>query len=140
MHITLPAVAISMGVTAFSFFAGIGTVDVIQNIHKEPEPYRLDLLVLEYSKDEGLIHQHVAPVNIKSVGARWASKISRDGHIICSGGGKSNYDGTAHVFTPSEWTGDDCPELQAGDIASASWTYENINGFNTTEDGDFVID
>lgn len=109
-----------------SFFTGVGGVEVADRLLSQPKPFGLHLVNLEYQS--GFVKQNIQPINSEAVRAEWAAKFTRSGRVLCAGGGASNYDGTVHEFTPSEWTGQDCPVLQAGDIGSASWTYKDVNG------------
>lgn len=115
--------AVALGVSTMT---GIGGVTIVSNITQSPKPYGLHLVALEYNG--GMINQNIQPINTNAVPAEWAAKFIRSGRVLCAGGGRSNYDGTLHKFTPQEWTGMPCPELQAGDVGSASWTYKDVNG------------
>lgn len=109
-----------------SFFTGVGGVEVADRLLSPPKPFGLHLVNLEYKS--GYIYQYIQPINADAVPADWAAKFVRGDRVLCSGGGRSNYEGTSHKFTPSEWTGQDCPVMQPGDIGSASWTYKDVNG------------
>jgi hypothetical protein len=138
MNNTLIVAAASCTITFGSFFAGIGAYEVGEDFINEPSPYGLQLVSLEYR--EGNFHQKVVPINAKVVRAKWAAKISRNGTHLCSGGSEAPYDGKSLSMTASQWTGDDCPALKTGDVAFASWTYENVDGKNITISGEIVID
>jgi hypothetical protein len=68
------------------------------------------------------------------VQADWAAQITRvadDGHerFLCVGGDRSLYNGEPSPrMSPSFWTGGECPEIQDGDRASASWEYQDTDG------------
>jgi len=137
MQTTIINATVAGGFAFGSFLMGVGGYELAETIISKPKPYGLQLQELSYV--DGDIHQLVVPINAEAVPAVWASKISRGERILCYGGAKSNYDGVKHIFTPSEWTGGDCPELQPGDIASASWSYQDVNGKTITLSGNVII-
>lgn len=138
MNNTLIVCGASCAIALGSFFAGLGAYDIGDSLIGEPEPYGLQLASLEYK--EGKFHQKITPINAKVVRADWAAKITRDGKHLCSGGATAPYEGKMLSMTPSQWTGDNCPSLKKGDVAFASWTYENVNGKNITIYAEIIID
>lgn len=115
-------------VATVSFLTGIGGADLADKVLAPPKPVGLHLVSLEWNANEYRVVQNIQPINTPALKAEWAAKFIRNGEVICAGGGKSNYDGTIHRFTPNDWTGDDCPPLLPGDIGSASWTYRDVSG------------
>lgn len=73
--------------------------------------------------------------------ATWSASVKRNGRVLCSGGGSAPYDGHAPAdFTPSEWTRDNCPDLQSGDVGLAVWEYRLKNGTLVSVSGRVVIE
>lgn len=131
--------AVGAGVmSAIGFLVGVGGADVAGNIIKEPEPYGAQFVELDFQG--GKFVQHVRPVNTISLRMKWGAKITRNGEIICSGGGVSTYTDKRVTMTPKVWTGEECPILQVGDVAEASWTYETVNGNNVIISGSKTLD
>lgn len=84
--------------------------------------------LIDFRYEDGQFHQHHEIFGRASIIANWAAKVTRDGEIICSGGGVSSYAGGPVHMGADHWVGDDCPELQAGDIAQASWEWKTSKG------------
>lgn len=122
---------------AVSFLAGAGGADIISDFHKNPEPYGLQLVSLDYK--DGEFHQIVAPINTDIVQADWSAQILRGDIPLCGDGGRAPYDGEPKRMDPDSWTGDTCPPLKHGDRAIATWTYKNVNGNIVTISGKVKI-
>ncbi len=114
----------------FSFFA----VSVAFN---QP-PVALVLAELRY--DDGMIRQRLDVQGTDVLKAEWAAKIEREGRAICGGGGAWAYTGGEGVLSPSDWTGDDCPELEAGDVGVAVWSWIDSDGTKKSISGEVVIE
>jgi hypothetical protein len=80
----------------------------------------------------GHIHQYLTIRSLRPVAATWVAEIVRAGIIICKGSGIAAYEprinGESRAFTPSQWTGDQCPDIRPGDRANAVWIYRNVLG------------
>lgn len=137
MNNTLIIAGCSGAITMASFMLGVGSYEVVDAFVHDPKPYGMQVVSLDYNA--GMFHQLVRPINADAVRAEWAAKITRNGVHLCSGGSVSLYTGTSISMTPSQWTGDECPVLQAGDSAFASWTYENVDGKNITISSEVII-
>lgn len=124
-------------VGVISLFAGAGGYDAAKNVFSDPKPYGLQFVSLEYR--DGRFTQDIRVLNADAVRAEWAAKIMRGTDILCAGGGTSTYQGKLVTMAPDVWVGDNCPPLEAGDMAFASWTYENVNGKNVTISGELEI-
>jgi hypothetical protein len=104
-----------------------GGYGIVQSVAFPARSLSVD--VLDYK--DGLIIQKIIPRG-GFIRGEWAAEIMRGERQLCSGGGIAPYDGGAKVFTPSEWTGGNCPPLQPGDIARASWEYTGDAGVKHT--------
>lgn len=107
-----------------------GAVHIVGDVFG-PEDVRMTVKHLKF--EDGDFDQWLL-VEGGPIQADWAAKITRyspDGteRFLCVGGGRSVYDGTPSPrMDPDFWTGADCPELQAGDHAQASWEYRDQDG------------
>ena len=118
------------------FMAGVGTVEVVQST-AFPEDRAMFLERLEYNN--GMFTQEHRLEGGGIIRMAWAAEIVRGNVQLCGGGGYAPYEGGTKVFTPDDWTGDDCPELQTGDIARASWEYTTSRGFTASISGEIEI-
>jgi len=104
-----------------------------------PDPVRMELVTLEYRNGE--FYQEHSVTGAETVRADWAAKIVRDGHFLCVGGGTSLYkNGGSPRMDPSYWTGDECPDLQPGDLASATWEYVDEQNIRRRIGAEIVIE
>ncbi len=115
--------AITAGVVAL----GQAAIVAINAWTAPTAPISLNLVDLKF--EGGHFYQDIQPAGADSIRAEWAADISRGPLRLCGGGGIGNYDGTPHRFTPDDWTGDTCPPLQAGDVASATWEWRARDGY-----------
>jgi len=97
----------------------------------------LSVEMLEYK--DGMFHQQITPRG-GTIRGEWAAEIVRGERQLCYGGCIAPYSGDEKVFTPSEWTGGNCPPLQPGDVARASWEYTGDNGEKHTISKTIYID
>jgi len=118
-------IAVGSLMTGALFTFIVGAVEIGSNV-VETEPVAMRLAALEY--DGALIHQHVKITGRDSIRGEWAATIMRGYRRLCGGGGISNYRGMKMTLTPSEWTGSECPDIEAGDVASASWQWTDADG------------
>jgi len=109
---------------AVGFFVPVGIYDTAKSVLVEPER-RLEIVTLDYR--DGQIVQHIKPAG-EPIIADWAAEIIRDGHQLCSGAGAATYEGNEVAFTPSKWTGDECPALIPGDVIRGTWEYRRNDG------------
>ncbi|WP_299078720.1 hypothetical protein [uncultured Paraglaciecola sp.] len=122
---------------SLGFLGGVGSIDIANKFTKPPTHYHLDLKSLTY--ENGEFHQLVVPVGRAVIQANWSAKVLRGTHILCDGGNTAPYEGSPVSFTPSDWTGDKCPDLMAGDVAIASWEYKTNEGFTASIVGKVTI-
>lgn len=131
-----------LAVGAFVFGTGT-TVDVLTR-SEEPPPIYLTVAALGYDEDTGIFTQHIVPSTSHAISAEWNTQIVRpvDSVVVplCAGGsqsinpetgqpwGNGLYDGTQTSMSVDDWVGAECPKLQPGDKAAASWTYQNEYG------------
>ena len=132
-------IGVGSSVFAFvAFMAGVGVTDVTKSVLLKPKEYGAQFVFLKF--ENGRFHQHIKPINISELRMEWAAKISRNGEIICSGGDVSVYTDQVAIMNPNIWTDDDCPPLQSGDVATASWTYKNVDNHNVTFGVEIVLE
>ena len=87
------------------------------------------IVVRELEYRDGLIYQRVEPLLGGVIEADWSAGIyvAANEAFVCSDHGTWQYGikKQAIGFTPSDWTGADCPPLQGGVeyIARAKWDY-----------------
>lgn len=112
--------------------AGVGVADLF--VGKERS---LALITLSY--EDGLFTQQ-HKVEGGPIKGYWTAEIMRGNRQLCAGGGEAPYEGGVKKFNPNDWTGDDCPELQPGDIARAVWEYRLESGAIASINGQFVIE
>lgn len=112
---------------------------VWQSFADKPTTYVMELLQLSYNN--GKIIQQIQVNGKNRLPAKWTAEIERDGNPICGGSGANVYskDSRLKFFSPSDWTGDVCPELKNGDVARAVWEYTTVNGFNASIWGEVII-
>lgn len=97
----------------------------------QPQPVieptvHLEVTSLEFL--DGLFSQLVQPMEKgKARQADWSASIWRDNQYVCGGHGRGTYISRDEpvLFTPDQWTGDDCgPLTYGGDyIGVAAWEY-----------------
>lgn len=122
---------------AVGLFTGVGSIEVYQSLTSQPDR-RLEISGLDYR--DGMFVQSSQVHGVDGLPARWTAKIVRGNNLLCSGGDDSAYsNGTLHM-TPDQWTGDDCPSLQAGDRAIASWEWRDESGFVYTITREIIIE
>lgn len=109
-----------------SFFTTTGAIDTAERVATLQER-QLRIVSLSYS--DGLFSQSSHVSGAPAMPARWTAEIKRGSRHLCSGGGDSVYQTDTTTFTPSEWAGDECPDIMPGDTASASWEWKDTNGF-----------
>lgn len=131
----------STGLALFGLSFGIGAATIWEAVTNEPAEYSMTLKELHFDGER--IGQNIIVNSKHPVPATWTAQIMRNGKQICAGSGKFNYeprDGTVVKWmTPSEWTGDQCPPVQPGDLARATWKYQNVHGFTAITSGDLII-
>ena len=108
------------GLGTLGLFAGIGFADLITINERS-----MSVVELSY-QDSHFIQSH--KVEGEPIKGSWSAEIMRGDEQLCSGGGEAPYEGGIKKFTPDDWTGADCPDLQQGDIARAVWEYRLNNG------------
>lgn len=118
----IPTNTISAGVLGLGAVvaAALGISGV--NDLNDPPPAGLRLVALEYKN--GDIYQDVRIFGRESIRGEWAAKFTRDGRILCAGGGVSSYNGEPIHMDPSTWVNDDCPDIKTGDVAAATWEWQ----------------
>ena len=137
MQTTLINTVVACCVGAGSLLAGAGGYDVAKNVFLKPEPYGLQAAELKY--EDGKFIQRIVPINAPRVPAQWTAEINRNGSQICGGSGFANYEGVEQIYSPNDWTGDNCPELKTGDFAIATWKYQDVNDNNIIVTREVVI-
>lgn len=130
---TSSALAMALGVTV-----AFGADFTAERIN----PSSQALILKELSFEDGHFSQLVKSADGSPMAGRWTAEISRtvDGVTdqLCAGSGAGIYSGTRDTYTPSEWTGDDCPPLLPGDRGEASWQFVNEAGL-TQSIGAYVV-
>ena len=101
-------------------------VGSVADLAKSPD---VGMRLIDFRYKDGEFHQHHEVFGRAALIADWAAKVTRDGQILCSGGGTSSYAGSPVHMSADYWTGDDCPELMAGDTAQATWEWKTGEGF-----------
>ena len=137
MNTTMIGVAAGASSLFISFFTTVGINDALKKYVYATDSYSLEFVSLEYDGNNFI--QNVQPRGATVVRGKWAAKITRDGEWLCGGGGIAPYEGKVLKMTPTVWAGSDCPELMSGDIAKASWTYEDVNNRNVTISTELII-
>lgn len=112
----------------------------INAIVPDVPPRILVLERLEYN-DDGTVTQKLSG----GIPADWSAQIVRhvDGvqRVLCSGSARGPvYDGETQTYTTDDWTFDDCPDLQPGDIGTASWEYSTETGATMSITDKFVVE
>ena len=118
----------------FTFFQG--AIEITTDaVEVEPVTMRLESL----SFDGDVFHQRMKVTGRSSIRGEWAAKIVRDGIWLCGGGGVSAYTSRKITMLPDTWAGDNCPALQDGDRATASWQWVDATGLVRGISGELVI-
>jgi hypothetical protein len=131
---TVSTIILGVGVT----FGGLLGVSGLKDL-RQPDHVRMELVTLVYQ--DGEFYQEHIVTGAEKVRADWAAKIVRDGHFLCVGGGTSLYaNGGSPKMGPSFWTGDECPDLQPGDLASATWEYVDEQNIRRRIGAEIVIE
>lgn len=135
MPVNSASVAVlSIGALIATAFGWSGLQDL-----KRPDIAHMELLTLTY--ENGEFYQEHEITGAEFIRADWAAKIVRGDRFLCVGGGTSLYrNGGSPKMTPSYWAGDDCPELQAGDVASATWEYVDEQNVRRRIGAEIVIE
>lgn len=126
--------AIGGSLIAGALIAAIGAI--------APEAPRRELVLEQLYYSGGIVTQQIAG----DIEADWTANFSRPSAqgfiVLCAGKGDAPgiYRGEISPYSPSEWTGDICPEIQAGDVGEASWTYLNEHGLIVTLVGSFTVE
>ena len=131
------AIVTAMGVAGLGM--GVGVEKTTSAITSPPPSVSMSLKKLVYEHGEFGQSFEVSGGAIK---AEWAAEVIRGNRQLCLGGGQAPYEGKSEIkyFTPDQWTGSECPELQTGDIGRAVWTYRTIDGLFVTISGEIVIE
>lgn len=122
-----------------STLLALGAISLIDVASPGAPRLHLSLERLDYA--DGIVTQQLSG----DIEARWSANISRlvDGGlvILCEGHGTEPgiYRGEITPYSPSEWTGGDCPPLESGDVGEASWTYLNEHGLRIIITGHFTV-
>jgi hypothetical protein len=127
MHHAASGFLVASGISVLatlSFTSGIGMIEAANSLY-DTRPRTMTVLELSYS--DGHFRQHIGVTN-GPIRAAWAARIARGERTLCTGGGESTYTGLPLVFTPNEWTGDTCPEIQPGDVATGTWEWRTREG------------
>ncbi len=124
------------GAMGLAFLTTLGAQDLLDG-GQEAQPLALVLGKLVYENGEITQQIHVQGADV--IKAAWAAKIERGGVAICGGGGEWPYTGGIGVLTPSDWTGDDCPELLSGDIGIAVWSWIDSDGTKKSIVGELMV-
>ncbi len=91
-----------------------------------PQHISMTAVALEY--EDGRFFQEHRVTGADRLRAEWAARITRGDEYLCGGGGAGTYaNGGSARMTPTVWAGSECPELQAGDVAEATWEYVDEN-------------
>lgn len=133
-----PLIGVSMGVVIAS------ALGFAQNTFNPP-PVGLEVVNVEYVEIDGrgYIQQQIESLSGKPLSAVWVASITRTNpygahSVLCSGTGGAQqpgvYNGSVDTYSLDDWTGDVCSDtvLRPGDVAEATWTYENENGQRVT--------
>ena len=92
---------------------------------------------LGYDPETRKIFQNVHSATKHSITAIWSAKITRDGEVICVGGGTAPYNAKSNAertfYAPVDWAGQTprqlCPDaLQSGDVLLANWEHRDGKG------------
>ena len=127
---------VTLASSLIGMVVGVGSFEVFDAVAL-PQERRLILEHLSY--ENGLITQRHRVEGSAIIQATWAAEIVRGKQQLCSGGDRAPYEGGQKSFTPSAWTGDDCPDLLPGDIARASWEYKTTEGYLVSISGQIII-
>ena len=111
----------------------------VKDLNRAPEPAGMRLVELRY--EDGQFYQEHVVYGAERIRAEWAAKIVRGDEFLCVGGGVSTYqNGGSPKMTPSYWTDAECPELEAGDVATATWEYKDERGVVQRISGEITIE
>lgn len=130
--------AAAVALTGIIVGAVQGGIALVEDI-VSPAPPRA-LVLIEIGYEDGKIRQLIKPQGADAIVGKWSAKISRGEGNLCAGGGWSNYTGKPYAGTPSKWTGAQCPELQPGDVASATWEWDDADGHRRSTSVEFRIE
>lgn len=122
---SLSQYGMTLGAAAFAFLTTLGAQDLLDG-GDEPQPVALVLGTLKWEDGKVVQQLHVQGTDVLK--AEWAAKFERDGVALCGGGGEWPYTGGLGRLAPSDWTGDDCPEILPGDKGIAVWTWTDTDG------------
>ena len=119
---------------AVAIMSGVNVVDTLR-----PQSVSMALTALTY--ENGEFYQEHRIEGTDALRAEWAAKIVRGDTFLCVGGGASAYrSGGSPRMDPDRWTGDDCPELEPGDVATATWEYLDESNVRHRISGSIVIE
>lgn len=92
---------------------------------------------LGYDAETGRVFQNVHSATKHGITATWSAKITRNGTIICVGGGIAPYNSAPNAartyYSPVDWAGQTpgglCPKtLQSGDVLLGNWEHRDGKG------------
>ena len=119
---------LAIGSAAVLGFLQVAAMVVLPEVDKHPRV----LVVHELSYNGGYFSQRVGPIGSGTMSGKWTAEVNRiDNGVtkqLCAGSGVGNYSGDKDVYTADDWTGANCPTLLPGDIAEATWTFDDENG------------
>jgi len=82
------------------------------------------MYLVEMRYEDGVIRQHLGVVGAPFIQANWVVRVTRGSKYLCGDGGSGTYTGEpSPEMTVDVWAGDDCPPLEPGDVAQASWEW-----------------
>lgn len=123
------AAVVSVGLTAAGFL--------------KTDPREMSVVKLEYDPARNAVTQHIG-VRGGPIIAEWRASAYRDAgqvrQILCSGGGQGQYRGVEVEFPLNNWTGDECPAVQPGDVLAATWQYQLSDGTVVTISAEEVVE
>ena len=128
---------------AIGTLAGIQGASIVIDLASHPEPYSLSLQRLYY-KDGKVWQQLQVSGGAESIPGKWVAEIDRGQTTLCRGAGPGLYNKAEYSepkpFTPTEWTGDECPKIKSGDVGRVVYTYENVDGHRLSVTGTFQVE
>lgn len=118
--------------------------------HAVPPDFRgMVVAELDYDPTKKMVFQKVHSVTKDPIRASWSAKITRNGEIVCVGGGIAPYEGVNNAeriyFKPVDWAGNTpgglCPEaLKSGDVLIANWEHRDGSGLTRSVSKRLVLD
>lgn len=132
-NLTIAVGAAAVGLVT-SIFVGYGSTTLVRDATQPPPPRYIIPIALEWDAKTGRIGQLLLVQGPGPVNGTWGASFWRGDKKLCGGGGRSEYplrDGNpADIkwMTTDKWTGDQCPPILPGDIATATWEYQGKNG------------